>query len=175
MRECYNEVEAEDEGRLSTEQDIFRKCTDTLKRIIAPGGGVGGVTVSYVWLIVIASHLSTTFLGMERSSEAGGVRLVAASMIGGLRTGSWSYKTVQTTEKPQLSGSCGTTGNQGQLDQRAEVLTDDGDSPVGIIVPGLLERSRTGSWTGSGSSLQKTITKQCKLEICTWKEGQRKR
>ena len=38
-------------------------------------------------------------MGMERSSVSGGVRLVAASMIGGLRTRSWSCKTVRTLER----------------------------------------------------------------------------
>ena len=48
MRECYNEVEAEDEGRLSIAQDILRNNTDFVRRIIAPNGGVGGITLSYV-------------------------------------------------------------------------------------------------------------------------------
>ena len=33
-----------------------------------------------------------SLLGMESSSVSGGVRLMAASMIGGPRAGSWSYK-----------------------------------------------------------------------------------
>ena len=97
VRECYNEVEAEDEGRLSIAQDILRKSTDILRRIIAPNDG-----------IVIAFRLSATFggspLGMERSSVTGGVRLVAASMIGGPRTGSWSCFSARTTEMQEFFG-----------------------------------------------------------------------
>ena len=48
VRECYNEVEAEDEGRLSIAQGILRKSTDFLRRIFAPNGGAGAVTFSYV-------------------------------------------------------------------------------------------------------------------------------
>ena len=77
-------------------------------------------------LIVIAFSVRTTFgeslLGMERGSVAGGVRLVAASMIEGLGTRSWSYKTERTTGKQTFSGSCDTTGNVRKLDQRAEGL-----------------------------------------------------
>ena len=36
---------------------------------------------------------------MERNSAAGVARLVAASMIGGLRAGSWSYKKARIIEK----------------------------------------------------------------------------
>ena len=43
-RECYNEVELEDEGRISIAQDILRKSTDFLRRIIVPSDGPGRVT-----------------------------------------------------------------------------------------------------------------------------------
>ena len=48
VRECYNEVEIEDEGRVSVAQDILRKSADFLRRINAPSDGVGGVTLSCV-------------------------------------------------------------------------------------------------------------------------------
>ena len=48
VRECYNEVELEDEGRISIAQDILGKSTDFLRRLIAPSDGAGGVTLSYV-------------------------------------------------------------------------------------------------------------------------------
>ena len=41
VRDSYNEVEAEDEGRSSIAQDILRKSTDFLRRILAPSGGAG--------------------------------------------------------------------------------------------------------------------------------------
>ena len=48
MRECDSEVEQEDEGRLTVAQDILRKSTDFLRRIITPVTGQGGVSLSHV-------------------------------------------------------------------------------------------------------------------------------
>ena len=48
VKECCGKVESEDKGRLSIAQDILRESTDFLRRIIAPVGGVGGVTLLYV-------------------------------------------------------------------------------------------------------------------------------
>ena len=48
VRECYNEVELEDEGRINIAQDILRKSTGFSRRVIAPCDGVGGVTLSNV-------------------------------------------------------------------------------------------------------------------------------
>ena len=65
-------------------------------------------TVLLCVLVVIVSRLKTASggspLGTERSTATGGVRLVAASTIGEPRTGSWSYKTVRTTEVPKYFG-----------------------------------------------------------------------
>ena len=59
-------------------------------------------------LDVIAFRLRTTFggfpLGTGRNRAAGGVRLVAASLNRGLRTGYWSYKTARITQKQQNFG-----------------------------------------------------------------------
>ena len=56
VRECYNEVELEDEGRVSIVQDILRQSPDFLRRITPSDGG--GVTLSHVCvLFVIASRL----------------------------------------------------------------------------------------------------------------------
>ena len=48
LREAYEKVAMDDIGRLSIAQDIFRKNTDFLRRIIAPVDGRGGVLLSYV-------------------------------------------------------------------------------------------------------------------------------
>ena len=48
VRECFCEVEQEDEGRLSIAQDILRKSTDFLRRVIAPVDEMEGVTLSFV-------------------------------------------------------------------------------------------------------------------------------
>ena len=47
-RECHNEVEVEDEGRVGIAQDMLRESTDFLGRTIAPSNGVGGVTLPHV-------------------------------------------------------------------------------------------------------------------------------
>ena len=48
VRECYNEVEEEDDGRQSIALQILQKSADFLRRIIVPVEGQGGVTQSYV-------------------------------------------------------------------------------------------------------------------------------
>ena len=50
VRECYNEVEQEDDGRQSMVQKVMQRTDDFLRRIIAPVGGQGGVTLSCVCL-----------------------------------------------------------------------------------------------------------------------------
>ena len=83
---------------------------------------------------------------MERSSVIGGARLVQASMIGGHRAGSWSYKTARTTDSQKYFRLMRHHRNL-RLDQRVlKLLTTqqkDGDCPVENVVPGLLERSRS--------------------------------
>ena len=67
VRECYSEVQLEDEGRVSIAQDVIRKGTGFLKRIIAPSHGVGGVTLSYVCLHCRCSRLIVVCLvGLRR-------------------------------------------------------------------------------------------------------------
>ena len=81
VRECYDEVEAEDEGRLSIAQDILRKSTEFRKENY---GAEWWCRECYPPERV--PSLSLPLLGMGRNRAAGGVRHVAASMIGGLRT-----------------------------------------------------------------------------------------
>ena len=47
LKEAHN-VASEDVGRLSIAQDVMRKSTDFLRRIITPADGMGGVTLSFV-------------------------------------------------------------------------------------------------------------------------------
>ena len=55
IREDYEKVATDDIGRLSIAQEILRKSTDTLRRIIAPVDGMGGVTMANVSQCVVAS------------------------------------------------------------------------------------------------------------------------
>ena len=48
VKESNCKVASEDIGRLSIAQDILRKSTDLLRRIIAPASGVGGAILSHV-------------------------------------------------------------------------------------------------------------------------------
>ena len=48
VKESSEKIASEDIGRLSIAQDILRKSTNFLRRIIAPASGVGGVTLSCV-------------------------------------------------------------------------------------------------------------------------------
>ena len=73
LRECYNEVEAEDEGPLSITQDFLCRSTDLLGMLVEKGVLPSRTCV----LIVIASRWKTTFggslLGAGRNPAAGGV------------------------------------------------------------------------------------------------------
>ena len=48
VRECYSEVEQEDDGRRSIAQQIVYTSTDVLTRIIVPVEGQVGITLSFV-------------------------------------------------------------------------------------------------------------------------------
>ena len=48
IREVYEKVAVDDIGRVSIAQEIQRKSTDFLRRIIAPVDGMGGVAFSHV-------------------------------------------------------------------------------------------------------------------------------
>ena len=48
VREAYERVAKDEIGRLGIVQEILRKSTDFLRRIIAPVDAMGGVTLSYV-------------------------------------------------------------------------------------------------------------------------------
>ena len=74
VRECYNEIAKEDEGRVSIAQDIARKSTDSLRRIIAPSDGVGGVTLSHVCPHCHCFPLENTTSGGSRRGTATATR-----------------------------------------------------------------------------------------------------
>ena len=57
-KEAFEQVAQDEAGKLSIVQEIMFRSTDYLRRIIAPGGGQGGVTLSY-----FASELQQSFLG----------------------------------------------------------------------------------------------------------------
>ena len=111
-------------------------------------------------LIVTVFRLKTALggspLAMERSSATGGFQPAEANTIGGLRTGSWSYKAARTTEKQKFFWLM----RQGTCDNLINVLTvltnqqKDGDIPVGIIVTGLLERPQEVHCSGQHEAVK---------------------
>ena len=48
IREAFEKVTKDEVGSLNIEQGIMLKRTDFLRRVIAPAGGQGGVTMSYL-------------------------------------------------------------------------------------------------------------------------------
>ena len=52
LREAFERVARDEARNLSFVQRIMLKSTDFLRRIIAPAGGHGGVTLSYLLLVL---------------------------------------------------------------------------------------------------------------------------
>ena len=48
MREAFELVAQDETEKMSIVQEIMQRSTDCLRRVIAPGGGQGGVTVSFL-------------------------------------------------------------------------------------------------------------------------------
>ena len=152
VKASYEKVEAVDIGRLSSAQDMLRKSSDVQRRIIAPNDGSGGVTLSYVcphchcfpledniWW-VSSGHSD----GNRKKKEA--VQLVVCSLWRPVRVegpeqglghtrphGPPRNTSVSSARFAALQGMCDNLINQQKV----------GDSPVGIVVTGLLERSRS--------------------------------
>ena len=93
LGEAFEKVAKDEIGRLGIVQEMLRKSTDFLRRIVALVGGMGGVTLSCV-----SAHIATVFLWRtafggcrrhtetatteRRSTAAGGVRCVEANTNG---------------------------------------------------------------------------------------------
>ena len=57
LREAYEKVARDEIGRMGFVQEILRKSTDFLRRVIALVGGMGGVTMSYICPHCSSFHL----------------------------------------------------------------------------------------------------------------------
>ena len=79
VREAFEKVATDEAGILNIVQGIMLQNTDFLQRIIAPAGGQGGVTMSF-----LSPHIATVFLWrttcggfqLGRSTAAGGAQSV---------------------------------------------------------------------------------------------------
>ena len=79
-REAHEKVAMDDFGRLGIAQEILRKSTDFLRRIIAPVDGMGGVTFVVCWPALhpfpVGSHL-----GIDRTTETATTKLEALQLV----------------------------------------------------------------------------------------------
>ena len=96
---------AQDEvEKMSFVQEIMLRSTDYLGRIIAPVGGQGGVTMSYLCPRCNSFHWKTAFCGsLGENPRCGGAQFVEKSTIGSNRTGFWSNKQVTVLRRPRYS------------------------------------------------------------------------
>ena len=75
--EAFEKVAKEDAGTLSIVQRIVLKSTDYLRRIIAPAGGQGGVTMSYLYKL---QQFSPGRLRVLRFSWQGALQLAVRDL-----------------------------------------------------------------------------------------------
>ena len=142
VRECYSEVEQEDEGRLSIAQGILPKSTDFLRHRTSRLTGRSHIVVcphchrdpleDCIWdsskygkkqCNRLKTASGGSHQGTERSTAIGGVPRAAASAIGRPRTESWSCETARTAEKQELfEHSLRLKEFVRQLDRRAQTF-----------------------------------------------------
>ena len=77
--------------KMNIVQEIMLNSADSLRRIIAPVGGQGGVTMSYLCPNCNGFLLEDYVCGsLPEKPQSGGAQMVEKSMTGGNRTGFWS-------------------------------------------------------------------------------------
>ena len=135
---------AKDEaGRLNIVQGVLLKSTDFLRRIIAPAGGQGGVTLSN-----LCPHCNSFSLGRLRVTAVDGAQSVGKHMIGVHPTGCWWCKQVSRASQAKVFKAHAVPQDLCEnLINALKLLANqqkDGDSPVQSVVAGLCERSRKG-------------------------------
>ena len=96
MKEAFEQVAKDEARKLSIVQEITMRSTDYLRRIIAPVGGQGGVTMSNLARIVTVSRWKTTFGGSREQS-------VEKNMTGRNRTRFWSCKQWESVNQTKVS------------------------------------------------------------------------
>ena len=123
IQEAFEKVAKDEARKLSTVQEAMLRSTDFLRRIIAPAGGQGGVTMSYLCPHCNIFPWKTTFGGSQRgtATPAGGVRSVEKNMIVGRPqiTGGAHRRKCQPDKG--LQSACGTAGPMWKLDRCTQV------------------------------------------------------
>ena len=79
IKEAFEKVAKDEAKQLSTVQEIMVRSTEYLRRIIAPVGGQGGVTMSY--LCGTAWAMEFPQLLMDKVFDVPGVRVVPVSQL----------------------------------------------------------------------------------------------
>ena len=168
IREACEKVAKDEVGRLGIAQEILRKSTDFLRRIIAPVDGMESRCRLLV-RIVTASRFRTTFdeflqgtataATERRSTATGGVRLVEAHTTGERPTGYWCVQLgVNATDAKVFRAHAAPFEAVRQPDRCAQAAGEqsikNGDSPIQSIVTGLHERSRKGIMEGLRSFIK---------------------
>ena len=172
-------------GRLGIVQEILRKSTDFLWRVIAQVGGMGGVTLSY-----ICPHCNSFLLedyiwwvstghgdGDNRKKKhcswlcavCGGKyewRAPNRILVVQLGTNANEAQVFRAHAAPQ--GLCGNLINALKLLAKQQT---DGDSPIQSIVTGLQERSRKGIMDGLRSFF--VMDNHCALDVGHLRKGLR--
>ena len=105
IKEAFEQVAQDEARKMSIVQEIMIRSTDYLRRIIAPVGGQGGVSMSYLFPHCNRFSFEDTFGGSqgEKSRHFGGARSVERNTIGSIPTGFWSYKQVIVLSRPRYS------------------------------------------------------------------------
>ena len=101
LREACEKVATDEIGRLGIVQEIIGKSTDFLRKVMAPVGGMGGVTLSKICPHIKSFSLEDNIWWetAERRSTVGGVRYVEADTNGEHQTGYWWCSSVPTPSK----------------------------------------------------------------------------
>ena len=100
IKEAFEQVAQDEAEKVSIVQEIMLRSTDYLRRIIAPVGGQGGVTMFYL----AVSLWNTTFGGsLGENIQIGGPQFVERNTIGSHRTGFQLYKQVIVLSRPRNS------------------------------------------------------------------------
>ena len=104
IEEAFEQVAQDEARKMSIVQEIIIRSTDYIRRIIAPVGGQGGVTMSY-----LCPHCNSFTLGrlhlvcFRREKHTTWLCAICGDTTGSNQTGFWSYKQVKVLIRPRYS------------------------------------------------------------------------
>ena len=128
--EAYEKVARDDIGRLGSVQEILRKSTNFLRRVIAPVGGLGGATLSHICPQCHSSSWRTTLGGYRRRTVTAGRW---SSAVGGVRYGEhptvywWCSSVLTPMTQKVFRAHAAPQGLCDFFDQRAQAVGEPAD------------------------------------------------